>query len=399
MRKTVAIVGANVAGVSVAKGLRDLGFDGEVVLIDRDLSHPYQRPPLSKDFLFNLEAHPALLLSPAEASAKSIDLRVGQEVRSIANGPLSVALADGTKISPSTIVLCTGTSARRLAVPGGELPGVHYLRDHFDATVLRRDLHAAQTVGVIGGGLIGLELASTARSMGKAVTVIEQQGQLCPRILPASLALRLQMRHEAHGVEIALGREVRRIERNARRYAIHLDDETVQRCDVVLVGIGAVPNCGLAIDVGIECDNGILVDAEGRTSAADVYAAGDVARTATDPAGRRESFTDAAAAGLRVSRAIMKQPAQALPPPYFWSDQHGLMLQSVGDTAFEPEQVVIDEDQWCATWHRQETPTGAIAFGKSKEFALARRLIHRRHLLDNDTNTNHVPDNGAAPLV
>lgn len=390
MSEAVAIIGANVAGVSVAKGLRDLGFDGEVVLIDRDLSHPYQRPPLSKNFLLDLDAQPEPLLSSMEALKRSIDLRVGQEVRSIASDPLTVSLADGTKISPLAIVLCTGSSVRRLAVHGGELPGVHYLRDHNDATALRRDLHAARTVAVIGGGLIGLELASTARSMGKIVTVVEQQGQLCPRILPASLAARLQMRHEALGVEIKLSREVRRIARDGRRCAILLDDETVQHCDVVLVGIGAIPNCGLAIDAGIKCDNGILVDAEGHTSAANIYAAGDVARTITDPVGRRESFTDAAAAGLRVSRAIMRLPPQALPPSYFWSDQHGLTLQSVGDTAFEPEQVVIDDDEWCATWQHQQLPTGAIAFGSSKEFAAARRLIHRRHLLNNHATTNYV---------
>lgn len=378
MSETIVIVGANIAGVSVAKGLRDFGFPGSIVLIDRDPNPSYHRPPLSKSFLLDLDAEPEPLFLPSAALEQRIELRLGIDVRSVSIDPPSVSLDDGSTIEPSAVVLCPGSRARRLFVPGGDLPGVHYLRDRDDAVALRRDLHVAQTVAVIGGGLIGLELASTARALGKDVTVIEQQEQLCARILPPTLARRLRDRHEACGVRVLTGRKLERIDKNAGAYSIRFATGTDACGDVVLVGIGATPNCELAADAGLDVDDGIIVNEEGRTSAAGFYAAGDAARIAKSASGRRESFTDAGGAGLRVAGSITGQPGQSVGASYFWSDQHGRTLQAIGELFSEPTEVVDKDFEWCALWRQNNLLIGAAAYGMTREFAGARRAMQRR---------------------
>ncbi len=377
--RRIVIVGAGQAGGWAAQTLRKEGFAGEVLLLGEEAHPPHERPPLSKAMLAGT-AEPASthLLRPDVLAA--IDWRRDTRVEAIDRAAKRVRTARGDHIGYDTLILATGTRVRRLAVPGAELPHVHYLRTIDDALALRARLVPGARVAIIGGGWIGLEVAATSRKRGADVTVIETQERLCARAAPPLVSQHLAALHVKHGVAIRLGVGVGAITATG----ITLLDGGTVPADLVVIGIGVVPNVELAQDAGLAVDNGIVVDASARTGDRDIFAAGDCARVPLARLGRTlrlESWAHAQNHGIAAARAALGLEIRYDDTPWFWSDQYDLNLQLLGAPS-----------QWSAPVLRGDPAHGpasaffltddrldaVIAFNAPRDLRFARKLLEAR---------------------
>ncbi len=328
------IIGGGVAAGTAAATLRREGFDGDVTIVAEESHPPYQRPPLSKDYLAGTKGRDAVILHPAQWYAdRGIRLITGVAATGLAPGARTVALADGTRLRYDAVLLATGASPRVLPLPGHDLPGVHQLRRLDDSDVLASELAGGgKRLVLIGSGWIGMEVAATARQLGNEVTVLERD----PVPLAAALGPRLgevfRTLHTDHGVDLRTSVNVQRITGTGRADAVVVDGESVP-ADLVLVGVGAVPNTSLADDAGLDISNGILVDEAMRTSAPHVYAAGDVANAFHPVIGRRlrsEHWANALGGGKVAARSMMGLEASFDEIPYFFTDQYDLGMELSG---------------------------------------------------------------------
>lgn len=332
---TVVIVGAGHAGGSVATMLRQQGWRGPVILLGEEALAPYQRPPLSKAWLKGEATLDGLLLRKAEVYAQQrIDLRLDTRVAAIDRASSELVLVDGRRVRYDRLILATGTRPRGLPVPGADLPDVLSLRGVADAERLKRALGEARRLAVIGGGYIGLEVASAARSLGLEVTVVEREERLLARVASPEISAYHQALHEERGVTVALSADVAAIEgRGGRVAAVVLADGGRIGADLVLVGIGAVADTALAADAGLVCRDGILVDPAGRTSDPSIHAIGDVTRRPLplyDREGRLESVQNALEQARQAACDLCGKPPPPPEVPWFWSDQYESKLQIAG---------------------------------------------------------------------
>lgn len=332
--EAVAIVGAGQAGGRLALALREAGFAGRVVLHGEEPWRPYERPPLSKEFLVGGDAaRLPYLVEPSSWEEHRIELRLGSRVAAIDAAEPAVVLANGSRERYDRVVLATGARPRRLRVPGGDLPGVAYLRTAEDALALHARLIPGRPCVVVGGGLIGLEVASTAVQLGCRVHVLEAADRLLARVAPPPISAFVQRRHVEHGVHVELGAAVVGIDGLDRARAVLLADGRRIEADTVVVGIGATPEDTLAAAAGIDCDDGILVDEFGRTSAPNVYAVGDACRF-YDPREahhrRLEAWDHAQSQPLTVAAHIVGADRPYSPVPWCWTDQYGHNIQIFG---------------------------------------------------------------------
>lgn len=385
-RPTV-VVGANAAGLGVAQGLRAAGHDGPILLLDADREIPYQRPPLSKDFLL-AGAAPELvpLVSEGHLADLRLDLGLGATVTRLDLADRRVELADGRSIEAARIVLCTGSRARRLTLRGADLAGIHHLRDAADARRLRAALRQATQVVVIGAGLIGLEIAASARQLGLGVTVVEQAPAPALRAFGPAVGAALRNAHARRGVSILCNVSVAEIVGSGHVSAVHLADGSILPTDLVVVGIGAIPNISLAQDAGLACGAGIRVDGFGRTSTDGVWAAGDVAEIVYDGASlplRLESLQHAQLHGVAVGQAMAGSAAAYDAIPWFWSDQFDLNIQAVGSIEGAPTLLRGDpeSDRYSAFWLRDQRLIGAVSCNQGRDMGAAKRLIAQRTML------------------
>ena len=335
MRAPVVIIGTGQAGFQAAASLRAEGYDDPVVMIGDERHHPYQRPPLSKAFMTGKQDAQNIFLRPsAFYQDHRIDLLAGEKAVEIDRANRRVRLASGSNVAYQTLVLATGARVRTLPIKGAELDGVCYLRTVDDAIDIKTRLEDARNVVVIGGGFIGLELASSARSLGKSVTVVELQPRLMPRMVAPLLSEFYREVHSGQAVEIVLGAapvEIRGQDGRARE--VRLSDGTLRAADVVAVGIGVLPNFELARDAGLAVSNGIAVDAYLRTGDENIYAIGDCAEHPNVFAAGRvrlESVQNAVDQGRSVAAAIAGRPDRYESVPWFWTDQFDVRLQMVG---------------------------------------------------------------------
>lgn len=340
---TIVVVGAGQAGGWAAKTLRAEGYAGRIVLAGAEPHPPYERPPLSKAVLAG-EAGPETthLFKPEEFAALGLDFRRGVRATAIDPAARRIELSDGASVAYDKLILATGGTARRLPVPGGDLPRVLYLRTIEDSLAIRAAVGAGRRLVVIGGGWIGLEVAATARKLGSSVTVAEGLDRLCARSVPPSISAFLTARHEREGVEIRLGTGVAAIE-DRGALAVKLADGTVLEADAVVAGIGLEPDVALARAAGLAVDNGVVVDEQGRTSDPDIFAAGDCANTPLPCLGRRvrlESWANAQNQAIVAAKAALGQDARYDELPWFWSDQYDVNLQILGLPARWGEPVV-----------------------------------------------------------
>jgi 3-phenylpropionate/trans-cinnamate dioxygenase ferredoxin reductase subunit len=356
--RTFVVVGANLAGGRAVETLRAEGFEGRIVLVGDEPDRPYERPPLSKELLRG-EDTPLFLRD--EAFYDDIDLRLG--VRATKLDPSgSLTLEDGEEIAFDACLLATGGRPRTLDGVDGS-----YLRTLRDCLALREKLASKPNVVVIGAGFIGAEVAASARTMGCDVTMLEVLDVPLLRVLGPELGRAYAEIHRDHGVDLRLGYDI--------------STHEFSPDDVVVIGVGIVPNVELAADAGIECDNGILVDEFCRTSAPKVFAAGDVAHTRGTL--RIEHFQNAQNQGAAAARSMLGAGSAFHEVPWFWSDQYDVNLQILGLPSGEPVvRGSLDERDFVAFYLDGPYLTAATAMNRGKEIAIARRLIERRIEVD-----------------
>jgi 3-phenylpropionate/trans-cinnamate dioxygenase ferredoxin reductase component len=324
---TNIIVGAGQAGAHAAIAMRDAGFTGRIILIGDEPHHPHERPPLSKAMLTDaIEPPPSHFHDAARYGERGIELRLGTAAESIDRTSQRVRLRDGSALPYDKLLLATGGRARRLRIPGGE--NILYLRTLDDARRLRPRLTQGARVVCIGAGVIGLEIASSARQRGCEVTVIEAADTAMGRTLTPDFARYLEARHRDAGVALHFGAKVQCIKGGQ----VICDGAAIE-ADLVVAGVGMERNAELAEAAGLALDGGIVVDEFGRTEDANIYAAGDVAAFWHPVLLRRmrlESWRHAQNHGIAVGRAMAGQAAPYDDIPWFWTDQHGVNFQFAG---------------------------------------------------------------------
>jgi 3-phenylpropionate/trans-cinnamate dioxygenase ferredoxin reductase component len=358
MSSTFVIVGAGMAGGKAVETLREEGFDGRIVLLGAEPDRPYERPPLSKDYLRGEAERQSIYLQEDAAwyAAHDVELRPSTVVASLDVADSAVVLADGERVDYDRLLLATGAEPKRLPVPGADLPGVHVLRTVADSDALRDVLSAGGRLVVVGAGWIGCEVAASARQRGMEVTVIEPQSVPLERVLGPELGAFYRDVHLDHGVELRLGGGVEAFEGADRVERVRTSDGASVECDAVVVGIGVAPRTELADGV-VDVDDGIVVDAGLRASVDGVFAAGDVANHDHPLLGRLrvEHWANALEQGPAAARAMLGQDVAYERVPYFFSDQYDVGMEYAGHS--QPgDEVVFRGDpatrEFIAFWLR-----------------------------------------------
>ncbi|WP_319531298.1 FAD-dependent oxidoreductase [uncultured Cohaesibacter sp.] len=347
MQNPFIIIGAGQAGMKAAETLRNSGYEGSLLMIGDEDWLPYQRPPLSKAYLKGELGEDRLFLkSPDFFKDKAIDFLGGKTVTAIDPNNHTITLSDGDMRAYSKLLLSTGTRARTLPIPGAELAGVHSLRSINDTKRIAADLKSARRVVIIGGGYIGLEFAAVAASMGKSIAVIEAQERVLARSVAPEMSAFFEDLHKSHGVDLVLGQGVAAIVGNGSVSSVQLASGETMPADLVLIAAGAIPNAELAMDAGIDNEQGILVDSACHTSAPDIYAAGDCAKFHSARFGsalRLESVQNASDQGKVAALSMLGQDARYDPVPWFWSDQYDVKLQIAGiNQGYDRTEIVGD---------------------------------------------------------
>ena len=382
MSEPIVIVGAGQAGIKAAETLRLKGHDGEVLLIGEENWPPYQRPPLSKAYLKGELSEDRLFLKADDYFEKAkIALMPGARVAAIDPTGHKLTFADGRAQSWSKLLLATGTRARALPLSGGDLDGVFALRGIDDTKRIGGALETAQSVAIIGGGYIGMEFAAVARSLGKQVTVIEAQDRVLKRSVAPEISRFMQELHEGHGVRLALGEGVARIAGSDRVEGVELTSGAPVAADLVLVAAGAVPVTELAEAAGIAVERGIVVDEACRTSAPDIFAAGDCTVFPSRRYGRQiglESVQNASDQGKAAALSMLGEETVYDPVPWFWSDQYDVKLQIAGlSTGYDRTELVGDpgEGRFALRYFSGDTLLAVDAINDPRSHMLARKEI------------------------
>jgi 3-phenylpropionate/trans-cinnamate dioxygenase ferredoxin reductase subunit len=326
----IVIVGAGHAAMALSASLADAGQGQRVILVSDEHELPYQRPPLSKAFLKNADVAAQVLRDAAWFAATGIELILGEAALSINREARTVTLRSGRSLAYGQLVLATGTRARRM--PGWpEAANVHVLRSAQDARALRDGLAASRSVTILGGGFIGLEVAATCAALGKPVTLLEAGPRLMGRAVSEALSAHALEVHRASGVQVHLQATVGEPEFSQDRLLRLASQSGVRDVDVLLLAVGALPNAELAQAAGLACDNGIVVDAQMRTSDPQILALGDCAQFPLGSARLRlESIQNAQDQARVAASSLLGGSASYQPVPWFWSEQGGMRLQMVG---------------------------------------------------------------------
>jgi 3-phenylpropionate/trans-cinnamate dioxygenase ferredoxin reductase component len=345
--RTFVIVGASLAGAKAAETLREEGFDGRLLLIGAEDERPYERPPLSKDYLRGEVGREKVYVHDEGFYAEhEIDLRLGRTAVGLDATAGTLILDGGEQLAYDRLLLTTGAEPRRLRIPGAELDGVLYLRSVGDSDALRDRLDRGGKVVVVGAGWIGAEVAASARQRGLDVTVIDPLSVPLERVLGAEVGAVYRDIHADHGVRMLMGTGVAAFEGDGTVERVRTDDGRGVDCDFVVVGVGVQPRTGLAVEAGIATDNGILVSEHLQTGATGVFAAGDVANAHHPLYGERirvEHWANALHQGPVAARAMLGQHATYDRVPYFFSDQYDVGMEYAG-YAREWDRVVFRGD-------------------------------------------------------
>ena len=385
---TTIIAGAGHAGGQTAISLRQAGYDGRIIVCGAEPAPPYQRPPLSKKYLSGELARERVFLRPESFySRHDVELRLGNAVRGVDPAQRTVVLDDGDSLSFTDLVIATGSRPRRLDVPGSDLGNIFYLRTLEDADAIGNALVAGRRLAVVGGGYIGLEIASTAKGLGLEVCVIEAADRILGRVTAPEMSGYYTRAHRARGVDVKLSTAVAAFEGDGTVRGVDCGTETLP-ADVVVVGIGVVPEARLAESAGIACDDGIVVDERCATSAAHVYAAGDCTRHPNPILGRSlrlESVHNALEQARTAAANIAGTPTRYEQAPWFWSDQFDLKLQMVGisdgyDTIVQRGS--MDADDFAMFYLKDGVLIAVDAVNRPREFMACRKLVPQRPSID-----------------
>lgn len=380
--KRIAIVGAGQAGGQAAYSLRLAGYDGAITLIGEEPAPPYQRPPLSKAYLKGeLEAE-RLFLKPIEYYAEhDIELVTGVAARSIDVAGRRIEMAHGPAIGWDRLVIATGARPRKLALPGADLSGVVELRTLADVDRLKRLAGKGARLVVVGAGYIGLEAAAVGAQLGLKVTVLEAMPQVLSRVAGGEVGAFYTRMHRDAGTDVRLEARLEGFEGTGYVTGARLAGGEIIPCDVALIGVGILPNLELALEAGLVCGNGVVVDAQGRTSHPDIYAAGDVAWRPLvhyGREGRLESVHNAIEGGKIAAAAMLGAAPPALEVPWFWSDQFDLKLQTAGLWTGADEQILRGDpvSRHFAVFYLKEGRVIAVdAVNSAPEYLVGKKLI------------------------
>jgi 3-phenylpropionate/trans-cinnamate dioxygenase ferredoxin reductase component len=381
----VVIVGAGQAGGDLTGALRANAYAGPITLIGDEPYPPYRRPPLSKGFLSGEATLESLYLKSAETYVRQqIDCRFGIGVERIERNRSSIRLFDGTVVPYQHLVLATGGRARRLSLPGANHPNVHYIRNIEDILKLQQQLLPGKRLLIIGGGYIGLEAASVGIKKGLKVTLVESLERVLARVTAPQLSAFYENAHRTRGVDILTGTGVHALEGEPLVDSVVLSDGRRLTVDLVVVGIGMIPNTEIADTAQLKVANGILVDTYARTEDPAIYAIGDCCNHENTFLQRRlrlESVPNAAEQARVCAAAICGKSMPYSAVPWFWSDQYDLKLQMVGLSEGHDQLIVrgdMARESFCAFYLRNEVLIAADAVNRPLEFMLAKRLVSDR---------------------
>jgi 3-phenylpropionate/trans-cinnamate dioxygenase ferredoxin reductase subunit len=399
MQDTIVVAGGGHAAAQVVDSLRRDGSAGRLVMACGEPVIPYQRPPLSKKFLAGELPAERLPIRPATFYENiRCELVLGNPVVSIDARGHSVGLADGGSLGYDKLVLAIGGHARPIPVPGADLPGVYVLRTVADVEAIRARLKPGVRVAIVGAGYIGLECAATFRKLGHDVTVIEMMDRVMNRVVAPEMSSFYQSEHAGHGVSVLTDRRVSALLGDDSVHAVECSDGTQVPADLVIVGIGLVPNTALAEGAGLACEDGIAVDEHCVTSDPDIYAIGDCCSHPSPRYGRRirlESVDNAFEQAKSAAANICGKPTPHDKTPWFWSDQYELKLQIVG-LSQHYDRVVLRGDpgsrSFSCCYLRDGELIALDAVNHAKDFMAGRKLIAERARpdlakLSNDTLT------------
>ena len=405
--QTFVIVGASLAGAKAAETLRSEGFDGRIVLIGEEPVRPYERPPLSKDYLRgetgfdDAAVHPAAFYEQHTIELRHPALATGLDIEE-----RQVTLSSGERIGYDRLLLATGSTPRRLSVPGADLPGVRYLRTVADSDALRQALAATPQVVVIGGGWIGAEVAASARALGAPVALVEQASLPLERVLGPEVGTIYRDLHAGHGVDLHLGVGVEAIAGSGAAEAVRLTDGTTLPAQLVVVGIGIVPRVELALAAGLRIADGVAVDEHLQTSDPNIFAAGDVASAFHPRYGspiRLEHWSAALNQGPVAARNMLGVTTVYDRTPYFFSDQYDLGMEYRG---WAPvfDRVLFRGDpaghEFIAFWLRDARVVAAMnanvwgAGDAIEALLLAEHHVDAARLADPDADLTELAESG-----
>ncbi|RMF97865.1 MAG: pyridine nucleotide-disulfide oxidoreductase [Gammaproteobacteria bacterium] len=391
MSESVVIVGAGHAAGQAAISLRQGGWQGSISIVGEEPYPPYQRPPLSKKFLAGELPLERLYLRPETFYAEhDIDLRLGSRITAIDREAHRLTLGDGGELAYDKLILATGSRVRRLALPGGELTGVHYLRNIDDVLALQEGFEPGARLVIIGAGYIGLEVAAVAVKSGLVVTVLEAADRVMGRVVSPEVSAFYQREHTRAGVRLRLETPPgTRIGGEGRVSSVIEGDGREHRAELVLIGIGVLPVTELAEAAGLDCDNGIVVDEYCRTADPDILAIGDCTNHPNALLGRRlrlESVHNAQEQAKTAARTLLGRLEPYADVPWFWSDQYDLKLQIAGLGDPGCRRVIRGEpgERSFAVFHCGDDGrlVAVEAINSPREFMLGRKLIAAGARLD-----------------
>ncbi len=394
----IIIAGAGHGGAQTAIHLRQMGFTGSITLIGNEPELPYERPPLSKDYLAGDKPFERILIRPATFWAdKSIDMRLGHAITDVDATGQRVTLGDGSAMTYGQLVWATGGDPRPLSCPGADLTGVHAVRTRADVDAIMAMLDQPGQVGriaIIGGGYIGLEAAAVLTKLGKPTILIEALPRVLSRVAGEAISAFMESEHRNHGVDMRTGMGVTAIEgENGHVSGVRLADGSSVAADMVIVGIGIIPATAPLHAAGADCpDNapgGVMVDAQCRTSLPHIYAIGDCAAHANDFVDgaviRLESVQNAADQAKVVASNIMGNPMDYTATPWFWSNQYDLKLQTVGLSTGHDTTVVRGDPatrSFSVLYLKSDRVIAIDAINAIRDYTQGRKLVEARALID-----------------
>lgn len=384
-QQTCLIIGASHGGASLANNVRREGWEGRILVIGNEDSMPYHRPPLSKALLMKEKTPEELeIFKPTVYEKSKIEFMLGVNVEKIDRTAKTVELDNGETISYHKLGLCTGARVRKLDIPGANLKGVHYLRTLADAQAIQADVKEGGKAVIVGGGYIGLETAASLRKLGMEVTVLEMMDRVLERVTAPELSEYYTELHKRHGVEIITSAQARALLGEDRVEKVQCNHGLILDADLVIIGIGVVPNTELAQAADLAVENGIVVDEFAATEDPDIVAAGDCTYHPNDVLGfklRLESVPNAMDQSRAAAASINGTQKAYHALPWFWSDQYNIKLQIAGFNRGYERVVLRGEpssDNFVAWYMKGNTVLAADCINSPKEFMQAKKLIAQK---------------------
>lgn len=380
--QTCIIIGASHAGASLATAVRKEGWEGKILVLGDEKVAPYHRPPLSKALLNGEKTADQIdIFKQTVYDKANIEFQLGVTVSAIDANAKEITLDSGETLSYDKLALCTGARVRKLPIPGADLKGVHYLRTLADAEAIQAEIKEGNKAVIVGGGYIGLETAASLRKLGMEVTVLEMMNRVLERVTAPELSEYYTQLHESHGVKIITEAQAMELKGEGTVSQVVCNNDLTLDADMVIIGIGVIPNTEIAEAAGLECDNGVMVDEFATTNNADIVAAGDCTNHPNDLLGfrlRLESVPNATEQARTAAASICGNQKAYHSMPWFWSDQYDIKLQISGFNKGYDRVVLRGEpssNSFVAWYLAGDKILAADCINASKEFMQAKKII------------------------